>query len=167
MREFATGSWRVSAVPRAMLGLTPAIVAIACGRGGQRVEGTGDTAASVEAPPAARTPAGKDEAAGAAPTDPQVIALGKSVFEGRTAGATCFTCHGQDAKGTQLAPNLTDAQWLHGDGSYNFIVNTVTSGVSTPKQYPAPMPPMGGASLTSEQVEAVAAYVYSLSRRGS
>ena len=92
-----------------------------------------------------------------------MIALGDSIFHGQVAGGTCQTCHGPDAKGTQLAPNLTDNQWLNGDGSYQFIVNTVTNGVPNPKQHPRPMPPMGGAQLTPAQVRAVAAYVYSLS----
>jgi mono/diheme cytochrome c family protein len=94
---------------------------------------------------------------------PQMIALGDSIFHGQAAGGMCQTCHGPDAKGTQLAPDLTDKQWLNGDGSYQFIVNTVTKGVPTPKQAPAPMPPMGGAQLTPDQVNAVSAYVYSLS----
>ena len=166
MRKSATRSERTLGAPLAVTGLMLVMLTMACGRGAQRVERTGDTAASVGAPPAAQAPAVQDEAGGSAPTDPQVIALGKSVFEGRTGGGTCFTCHGQDAKGTQLGPNLADPQWLQGDGSYNFIVNTVMSGVPTPKQYPGMMPPMGGASLTSEHVKAVAAYVYSL-RSGS
>jgi mono/diheme cytochrome c family protein len=88
-----------------------------------------------------------------------MIALGDSIFHGRAAGGTCFTCHGQDAKGTQLGPNLTDAEWLHGDGSYQFIVSNVMSGVTTPKRFPGVMPPRGGAPLTDDQVRAVAAYV--------
>lgn len=63
-----------------------------------------------------------------------------------------------------LAPDLTDDKWLHGDGSYEFIVATVTTGVPKPKQAMAPMPPKGGASLTDDQVHAVAAYVYSLNK---
>lgn len=161
MGEFAIGSHRAMSATLGLMGMALA-VAMGCGRGGQRVEGAGDTAASVEAPPAAQAPAAGREAAGGEPTDPKVIALGKDIFEGRIGGATCFTCHGQDAKGTPLAPDLTDAQWLHGDGSYSFIVNTVTSGVPTPKQYPGPMLPMGGASLTPDQVKAVTAYVHSL-----
>jgi mono/diheme cytochrome c family protein len=98
---------------------------------------------------------------------PKLIALGDSIFHGKVAGGTCQTCHGADAKGTALAPNLTDNQWLNGDGSYQFIVNTVTTGVPKPKQHPAPMPPKGGAPLTPDQVKAVAAYVYSLSHPGS
>jgi mono/diheme cytochrome c family protein len=96
---------------------------------------------------------------------PQQVALGDSIFHGQVAGGTCTACHGQDAKGTAVAPNLTDSQWLNGDGSYEFIVNTVTNGVPKPKEHPAPMPPKGGAQLTDDQVKAVAAYVYSLSHK--
>jgi mono/diheme cytochrome c family protein len=108
--------------------------------------------------------AAKKPAAGGAQS-PQQIALGDSIFHGQVAGGTCTACHGQDAKGTAVAPNLTDSQWLNGDGSYEFIVNTVTSGVPKPKEHPAPMPPKGGAQLTDDQVKAVAAYVYSLSHK--
>lgn len=94
-----------------------------------------------------------------------MIARGDSVFHGKIGGGTCFVCHGQDAKGTQgLAPDLTAGKWLNGDGSFAFIVNTVQKGVPSPKESPAAMPPMGGANLVADQVRAVAAYVYSLSR---
>jgi mono/diheme cytochrome c family protein len=66
-----------------------------------------------------------------------------------------------------MAPDLTDNTWIHGDGSLSFIEHTVTTGVPQPKSHPAPMPPMGGASLTPDQVKAVAAYVYSLSHKKS
>jgi mono/diheme cytochrome c family protein len=99
------------------------------------------------------------------PLTPQQIALGDSIFHGKVGGGTCSACHGQDAKGTAVAPDLTDQQWINGDGSYDFIVRTVTDGVPKPKQHPAPMPPKGGAPLTDEQVKAVAAYEYSLSHK--
>lgn len=93
-----------------------------------------------------------------------MIALGDSIFHGKAAGGACLMCHGADAKGTPgLAPNLTGRKWLHGDGSYAFIVHTVENGVPDPKAGSMPMPPMGGAKLTPEQVRAVAAYIYSLS----
>jgi mono/diheme cytochrome c family protein len=107
--------------------------------------------------------AGPAPAAGA--QSPQQVALGDSIFHGQVAGGTCTACHGQDAKGTAVAPNLTDSEWLNGDGSYDFIVHTITTGVPKPKQHPAPMPPKGGATLTDEQVKAAAAYVYSLSHK--
>jgi cbb3-type cytochrome c oxidase subunit III len=93
------------------------------------------------------------------------IAEGEKIFHGQEAGGTCTACHGQDAKGTAMAPNLTDGEWLNGDGSLAFIEHTVTTGVPKPKSHPAPMPPMGGASLSPDQIKAVAAYVYSLSHK--
>lgn len=94
---------------------------------------------------------------------PGSVALGDSIFHGRVPTGICYTCHGPDARGTQLGPNLTDGQWLHGDGSLGFIVNTVTNGVSMPKQYPSVMPPFGQ-TLSPEQIRAVATYVHSLSQ---
>jgi mono/diheme cytochrome c family protein len=92
----------------------------------------------------------------------QSVALGDSIFHGTAAGGTCFTCHGAQAKGTALAPDLTDSLWLNGDGSFPFIMRTVMHGVPKPTRYPAPMPPMGGARLTMLQARAVADYVYRL-----
>jgi len=110
----------------------------------------------------AAKPAGK--AAGGGGSAAQV-AEGDKIFHGQEAGGTCTACHGQDAKGTAIAPNLTDSEWLNGDGSLAFIEHTVTTGVPKPKSHPAPMPPMGGASLNPDQIKAVAAYVYSLSHK--
>jgi cbb3-type cytochrome c oxidase subunit III len=85
---------------------------------------------------------------------------GKAIFEGK---GICHVCHGPDAKGTPLAPNLTDAEWLHSDGSLDGITKTIKAGVASPKKHPAPMPPLGGAQLTDAEVQAVARYVFSLS----
>ncbi len=92
-----------------------------------------------------------------------MIALGDSIFHGTVAGGMCFACHGAEAKGTPgLAPDLTSGKWLHGDGSYAFIISTIETGVPKPKEAQAPMPPLGGVKLTPPQVRAVAGYVYSL-----
>lgn len=93
----------------------------------------------------------------------EVLALGEKIFHGKAAGGLCFSCHGANAKGMKkIAPDLTDATWIHGDGSYAFIVSTVEQGVPKPKDAAAPMPPKGGANLTADQVHAVAAYVWNL-----
>jgi glucose/arabinose dehydrogenase/mono/diheme cytochrome c family protein len=92
-----------------------------------------------------------------------MVVLGERIFLGQVGGATCTGCHGADAKGTPLGPNLTDTQWLWGDGSFASIAKTITTGVPQPKQYRSPMPPMGGAQLTPEQVKAVAAYIWAVS----
>ena len=94
-----------------------------------------------------------------------MIALGDRIYHGQVGGATCTGCHGAGATGTALGPDLTDTHWLWSDGSYAAIVKTITAGVPQPKQYRSSMPPMGGAQLTSDQVSAVAAYIWALSHR--
>jgi mono/diheme cytochrome c family protein len=98
----------------------------------------------------------------AAPTDPAVIAHGDSVFHG---AGNCYACHGSKAEGV-IGPNLTDAEWIHSKGTYQDIVNQVNHGV--PKEESKSgvvMPPRGGATLTDDDVKAVAAYVYSLGHK--
>jgi glucose/arabinose dehydrogenase/mono/diheme cytochrome c family protein len=93
----------------------------------------------------------------------EMVALGDRIFHGQVGAATCTGCHGANAKGTPLGPDLTDTQWLWGDGSYAAISKTITTGVPQPKQYRSPMPPLGGSQLNSDQVSAVAAYIWALS----
>ena len=94
-----------------------------------------------------------------------MVELGDAVFHGRTGSATCTGCHGSDASGTPLGPPLLGHRRIWGDGSYASIEKIIREGVPQPKQYRAPMPPMGGAQLTDEQVAAVAAYIWGLGQR--
>ena len=95
---------------------------------------------------------------------PATIALGDSVFHGRVGGALCYVCHGPKGKGVaSLGPDLTDREWLNGDGSVVFIAKLVAEGVAKPKKMAAPMPPKGGGQLNEAQITAAAAYVWSLS----
>jgi glucose/arabinose dehydrogenase/cytochrome c5 len=91
------------------------------------------------------------------------VALGRRIYYGQVAGASCAGCHGDEAKGTPLAPDLTSPKWIWGDGSLPAITKIVTEGVPQPKNFRSPMPPMGGAQLTPQQVKAVAAYVWAIS----
>jgi glucose/arabinose dehydrogenase/mono/diheme cytochrome c family protein len=95
----------------------------------------------------------------------QMVELGSAIFHGSAGGGTCTGCHGSDASGTPLGPPLLGHRWIWGDGSYASIGKIIREGVPQPKQYRSPMPPMGGAQLTDEQVSAVAAYVWGLSHR--
>jgi glucose/arabinose dehydrogenase len=95
----------------------------------------------------------------------EMVALGERVFRGEVGGAPCTGCHGTNAAGTPLGPNLTDTTWLWGDGSFAAIAKTIEAGVPQPKQYRSPMPPKGGAELTPDQVSAAAAYIWGLSHR--
>jgi glucose/arabinose dehydrogenase/cytochrome c5 len=97
----------------------------------------------------------------------EMVALGNRIYHGEVGGATCTGCHGAGDTGTPLGPDLTDSKWLWSNGSYPEIAKTITSGVPQPKEYRSPMPPMGGAQLTPEQVSAVAAYVWALSHSTS
>ncbi len=106
--------------------------------------------------------AAQEKAAAPAGVTPDAIAKGDTIFH-KT--GMCYACHGSNAEGT-VGPNLTDAEWLHGDGSYDMIVATVTSGIPAEKAKKGiPMPPKGGSSITDDEVKAVAAYVYSLSHK--
>lgn len=143
--------------------LAAAVWSAAC-RGEQAQPGA-EEAAQPGAAPAAQAPeaaAPAQEVALPEGVTQEMVAQGKEIF---TSTGLCYTCHGLDGKGTPLAPDLTDAAWLSIDGSYDAIVQLVHTGVPTPKQYPAPMAPMGGAQLSDDQVRAVAAYVYTLAPR--
>jgi mono/diheme cytochrome c family protein len=107
------------------------------------------------------TPAAAQTKAPAGVT-PAAVAKGDSVFH--TTGL-CYACHGANAQGA-VGPNLTDAEWIHGDGSYDFLVATVIAGVPKEKAKTGiPMPPKGGSSISDDDVKAVAAYVYSVSHK--
>lgn len=141
--------------------VTTAFVLAACG-GGDDETPAGDTAP----PPATQTSAaGSDVSAFADVELPEgvtheMVAQGQAIFNSQT----CFTCHGQNATGGPLAPALNDQDWLNTDGSYEEIVEVVRNGVAQPQEFPAPMPAMGGAPLSEEQIRQVAAYVYAVSR---
>ena len=86
--------------------------------------------------------------AGGLPTPPgstpEQVALGKRIFHGEVGGATCAGCHGSDAIGTPVGPDLASGNWLWGDGSLESIKQTIANGVPEPKDHPATvMPPMG------------------------
>jgi glucose/arabinose dehydrogenase/mono/diheme cytochrome c family protein len=134
---------------------------------------TASAGSPVEA--AAKPPEGTHPNAGAAANNLPVpegatrpmVALGERIYRGQVGGAACTGCHGESGEGTPLGPPLTGKKWLWSDGSVAGIKKTITEGVSQPKEYRSPMPPMGGAQLTPEQVSAVAAYVWAISHRGS
>lgn len=85
---------------------------------------------------------------------------GRRLFTGQ---GGCAACHGPQATGTQLAPDLTDDRWLNvNEPTMDEIMRVIREGVAEPVEYPAPMPPMGGARLNEEQVHALAAYILAL-----
>jgi cbb3-type cytochrome c oxidase subunit III len=93
---------------------------------------------------------------------PPMIETGAKLFRGQ---GLCAACHGPDGKGV-VGPNLTDTLWLHGTGGYEEIIRLITDGVPQDRAKSGTMmPPRGGSRLSDAEVKAVAAYVWSLSRR--
>ncbi len=124
--------------------------------------GGGDAPADSSAAPAAK-PAQAAVSFDPASITPAMVALGDSIFHGKIGASSCQACHGIGGQNGAAAPNLTDAEWLHSDGSLEGIYKTIKSGVMAPKQFSSVMPPYGGVMLTDDKTIAVAAYVYSLS----
>jgi cytochrome c oxidase cbb3-type subunit 3 len=85
-------------------------------------------------------------------TDRDALALGRSLYANN-----CINCHGSDARGAPGFPNLSDKDWLYG-GDPDTIVQTITHGRE------GVMPALG-AALGPQGVDAVVAYVESLSGR--
>jgi mono/diheme cytochrome c family protein len=95
-----------------------------------------------------------------------LMAAGDTIYHGV---GTCHFCHGDDGRGLpRLGSNLTDGEWMFGDGSLRSIEALINAGLSAEQSsHGMPMPPRAGAPLTVEQVHAVSAYVWSLSRPSS
>lgn len=118
----------------------------------------------------ATTSAGAGAAAVSGPTMPAgvtaaSIAMGDSIF----ASGGCQRCHGVKGVGAQNGPSLVAGPWLHSTGKYEEIVAQITNGVPRTalkdQTRRFPMNPRGGPmNLNDDQVKAVAAYVYSISR---
>ncbi len=79
--------------------------------------------------------------------------------QGKTKFAACAACHGADGKGLSAigAPNLTDGIWLHGWGE-EAIIRAVNNGINNAM-------PGQAALLNSDQVDVLAAYVWSMSNK--
>lgn len=91
-----------------------------------------------------------------------MITRGKAVFTGP---GVCFACHGMAGEGV-TGPALADSVWIHSRGEYDKIVQLILSGVDAKTSKSGIiMPPRGGSAISDADVRAVAAYVWSLSRR--
>lgn len=88
------------------------------------------------------------------------IAWGEQLFHG---SANCALCHGVAARGTEDGPALTGALWLHGPGTYEWLVEQIKLGISAHQTWTGlPMPMRGWSNMPDEDVRAVAAYVWAI-----
>ena len=123
--------------------------------GGLKWSSTGQYQAEVDKARAAMAPLYAkytSQPAEALAKDPQAMAIGERLFANN-----CATCHGSDARGSKGFPNLTDRDWLGGDGSPAYIEKTIKEGRQ------GVMPPMAAAVGSPDDVRNVANYVLSLS----
>ena len=89
------------------------------------------------------------------------VARGREVF----LTGVCATCHGADGKGSARGPDLTDSTWTTGAGSYEEIVRQVIHGERpATRTNMVPMPMRGWEPISHQDIQAVAAYVWTLSR---
>jgi mono/diheme cytochrome c family protein len=89
---------------------------------------------------------------------PELAETGRALF------LPCAVCHGLDGRGNQLGPSLRDTEWTHITGSLEEIERLIREGVPEPRDYPVPMAPMGGGDFDPQELHAVAAYVFAISR---
>ena len=119
-----------------------------------------DTAASVTPCPSASASPGKVVVAAAGPpegTHPDAgaaaavenlpvpngatrdeVALGYRIYHGEVGGAPCTGCHGANATGSPLGPDLTSNKWLWGDGSYELDHRDHQRGRAAAQAVPLP-----------------------------
>ena len=135
--------------------------ATGCG-GGEEPEPVADTQPGQAPAAAVDTPAATGDTVGG-----DLAQQGRQIF---TSNGLCFSCHGPDATGTPLGPDLTDGDWIWvdpaGGDMLTQVATIVRTGVSVPQEYPGPMLPMGGGQLSDDQIQAVATYVLSLNPGG-
>ena len=93
----------------------------------------------------------------------ETVAQGKEIYGG---AGICSSCHGPAGAGVpSLGADLTDAEWLHSDGTYEGVVKTVKEGVTAQASSSGiPMPAKGGTKISDDDVNAVSAYVWTLSK---
>ena len=139
---------------RRLLALTLlSTLAVACKSSGGGVASMTPTPDAKVAKPAAVTAA--------------AVAMGDSIFN----TGSCQRCHGVKGVGATNAPALTGPKFLQmTSGSFEEIVGIIVSGVPKEKikdpTHPNAMGARGGRmALTDPQIQAVAAYVWTLSHK--
>lgn len=92
-----------------------------------------------------------------------MIAQGQEIF----GGGSCAKCHKADGTGGRRGPDISDARWSHADGSPTSIREVIRDGVAKDEikssSYSRAMKPLGGLEIGSAELDALAAYVWSLS----
>ena len=80
----------------------------------------------------------------------ELLADGKAIFV-----KNCVSCHGPEAQGASIGPNLTDEYWIH-KGGIKDIFKTIKNGVQEKGMIP------WGQQLSNAQIAAAATFIKSL-----
>jgi cytochrome c oxidase cbb3-type subunit 3 len=80
----------------------------------------------------------------------ELLAEGKAIFI-----KNCVSCHGPEAQGASIGPNLTDEYWIH-KGGIKDIFKTIKNGVQEKGMIP------WGQQLSNAQIAAAATFIKSL-----
>ena len=80
----------------------------------------------------------------------ELLTEGKVIFV-----KNCVSCHGPEAQGASIGPNLTDEYWIH-KGGIKDIFKTIKNGVQEKGMIP------WGQQLSNAQIAAVATFIKSL-----
>lgn len=97
---------------------------------------------------------------------PARVLMGAELFN----GGSCVACHAAAGRGPgQRGPDLSDIEWLHSMGDFDGIFQTIFWGVPKDRMKavaprPFEMHPRGGMNIDREQMKALAAYVWTISR---
>jgi mono/diheme cytochrome c family protein len=93
---------------------------------------------------------------------PALVRAGAEIYAGQ---GHCARCHGERGQGTEEGPPLTAGQWKLGSGDYDWLIHiTRHSGIAAWGRDGDPVPMRGPTLLSDEEVRAVAAYVWTISR---
>lgn len=91
------------------------------------------------------------------------IGRGKTLYAGK---GDCARCHGGKGEGTPEGVSLTSERWKLGPGSYEWLQHVIRhSGIAARGRDGDPQPMRGPTLLTPAEINDVAAYVWSISRK--
>lgn len=91
------------------------------------------------------------------------IKMGEELYT----SAGCAACHGPDAKGKAgMTADMTDGEWKFAEGGkFEALVAAIKDGLGADKTGGMPMPAATAREMTDAQIEALAAYTWSLNQK--
>jgi len=91
-----------------------------------------------------------------------LVEAGRTIYLG---AGECSRCHGEQGEGTEEGEALRSGTWKLGSGDYEWLPTIIRhSGVAARGRDGDPLAMRGPTLLSTEEVSAVAAYVWSISR---